>query len=106
MARTLIHVPPSPKRGELIEVRATIAHPMETGYRPGPDGLVLPRDILTQFTAHLDGVLVFAATLYPAIAANPYIAFPLRAERSGTLQLRWEGDNGFVQVESVALRVT
>jgi sulfur-oxidizing protein SoxZ len=105
MARTLIHVPPNPKRGEIIEVRATIAHPMETGYRPGPDGRVLPRDIVTQFSAQLDGVPVFAATLYPAIAANPYVAFPLRAERSGTLTLRWEGDNGFVQVETVPLRV-
>nr|WP_217283768.1 thiosulfate oxidation carrier complex protein SoxZ [Aquabacterium terrae] len=101
----MIHVPPNPKRGEVVEIRVTLAHPMESGFRPDADGRVLPRDIVTQFSARFDGEPVFAATLYPAIAANPYLAFHWRAERSGTLQLRWEGDNGFVQVESVAVRV-
>jgi len=106
MARTLIHVPPNPKRGEVLEIRATLGHPMETGYRPDADGRVLPRDIVTAFTCRFDGAPVFAATLYPAIAANPYLAFSWRAERSGSLEFRWEGDNGFVQVETVAVQVT
>src|SRR5438046_498365 len=39
MPRTLIQVPASARRGDIIEVRVTIAHPMETGFRPGAAGL-------------------------------------------------------------------
>ncbi|HEV7816133.1 MAG TPA: thiosulfate oxidation carrier complex protein SoxZ, partial [Janthinobacterium sp.] len=46
MARTLIHMPAAARRGEVIEIRALIGHPMEPGYRPGPDGKALPRDII------------------------------------------------------------
>jgi sulfur-oxidizing protein SoxZ len=105
MARTLIHVPPSVRRGEPFEVRTTIAHPMETGYRPDENGRVLPRDILTRLQCTLDGALVFSADLYPAIAANPYLAFQVRAECSGELRITWEGDKGFSQTETVAVRV-
>ena len=33
MARVLINLPPRAKRGEIIEIKTLIAHPMETGYR-------------------------------------------------------------------------
>jgi sulfur-oxidizing protein SoxZ len=102
-ARTLIHVPQGARRGEVVEVRATIAHPMETGHRPDSAGRLVPRDIVTRFECRLDGELVFAADLYPAIAANPYLGFALRAERSGTLVFLWEGDHGFRHQESVPL---
>jgi sulfur-oxidizing protein SoxZ len=48
---------------------------------------------------------VFSAELHPAIAANPYIAFALRVEGSGTLSFTWDGDNGFHQTETVALDI-
>jgi sulfur-oxidizing protein SoxZ len=49
---------------------------------------------------------VFSADLYPAIAANPYLGFNLRAEASGTLTFQWEGDNGFAQTETATITVT
>lgn len=106
MARTLIHVPANPAPGQVIELRATIAHPMETGLRQESPGLVAPRNILTHFSCRFDGELVFDAQLYQAVAANPYLAFSMRAERSGTLSFTWEGDNGFSQTETVKLQVT
>ena len=83
----------------------TIAHPMETGFRPGADGKVLPRDIIRRFTCRLDGETVFSAELFSAISANPYIAFHVRADASGTLEFEWTGDNGFSQVERRPLQV-
>lgn len=106
MARTLIHVPPNPRRGEVIEIRVTIAHPMETGYRPDDQGRTVPRDILTHFECRYNGRRVFAAEMHPAIAANPYLAFTLRVQDSGSLAFTWEGDRGFSQTETVALQVT
>ncbi len=105
-ARTLISVPQAARCGEVIEIRVTIAHPMETGYRPGADGKRLARDILQRFSCRYDGELVFAADLYPAISANPYLAFHTVATATGTLEFRWEGDNGFAQTERAVLTVT
>lgn len=106
MARTLIHIPPNPKRGQIIDIQVTIAHPMETGFRSNDLGQPMPRDILTRFECRFDGCPVFGAELHPAIAANPYLAFAWRVEGSGTLSFTWEGDNGFRQTETVVLQAT
>ncbi len=106
MARALIKVPPTAKRGEVIEIRTLISHPMETGYRPGADGRVLPRNILRRFTCRYNGEVVFSAELFPAIAANPNIVFHTVATDSGTLNFTWEGDQGFSQTESVSITIT
>ena len=106
MARALVHMQARARRGEVIEIRALIAHPMETGYRPGADGKVLGRDIIRRFTCRYNGEVVFAAELHPAIAANPYISFYTVALDSGSLEFKWEGDRGFVQAETMPITVT
>jgi sulfur-oxidizing protein SoxZ len=105
MARALVHLPSPAPRGAVIELRVTLQHPMETGHRRDAGGTLLPRDIVTRFECRLDGATVFAAELYPAVAANPYIAFPLRVERGGTLVFVWEGDGGFRHQETRTLVV-
>lgn len=106
MARTLINAPSTAKRGDVIEIRATIGHPMETGFRPGDDGKILPRNLIKRFSCRYNGELVFSAELFSAVAANPYLAFYTVALESGTLALTWEGDNAFTQTENVTLTVT
>jgi sulfur-oxidizing protein SoxZ len=106
MARALVTMPTTAKRGDIIEIRTLIAHPMETGYRPGADGAILPRNLIRRFSCRYDEVLVFSAELFPAVAANPFISFFTVASASGTLRFTWEGDNGFAQTESVSLTVT
>jgi sulfur-oxidizing protein SoxZ len=105
MARTLIQAPATVQRGEAFEVRVTIAHPMETGYRPGADGRTVPRDIIRRFTCRYEGEVVMSAELAPAIAANPYLSFHVRADASGTLEFEWQGDNGFSQIERRPVQV-
>jgi sulfur-oxidizing protein SoxZ len=106
MARALIHMPATARKGEVIEIRALIGHPMETGFRPGADGKVLPRDIIRQFTCRYNGETVFSAELHPAISANPYFAFYTVATESGTLEFSWQGDNGFAQTEKMPITVS
>ena len=106
MARVLLRVPTSTKKGTVIERRALIQHVMETGYRPNAEGGLQPRDIIWTFTCRYDGEVVFNATLSPAIAANPFIAFTTIAIQSGTITFTWEGDNGFAQTETRHITVT
>ncbi|WP_298828543.1 thiosulfate oxidation carrier complex protein SoxZ [uncultured Piscinibacter sp.] len=106
MARAIINLPATIRRGEVIEIRTIVSHTMETGYRRDSDGQLLPRDIIRRFTCRYDGEVVFSAELHAAVSANPYIAFHTVAVASGTLSFTWEGDNGFSQTESRAIVVT
>jgi sulfur-oxidizing protein SoxZ len=106
MARAIVNVPATAKRGEPFEIRTLIGHPMETGFRVDEEGRRIPRDLIRRLTCRYNGETVFVAELFPATAANPYVSFYTLATESGTLAFTWEGDNGFVQTETVALRVT
>lgn len=103
--RTLIKLPRTARRGEVIEISTVIGHPMESGFRPGADGRRLPRNIIQRFSCHYNEELVFSAELSAAIAANPLIAFHTVVTASGTLRFSWEGDQDFRHSESVTLSV-
>src|SRR5215469_1615928 len=100
MARVLINLPPRAKRGEIIEIKTLIAHPMETGYRLGGSGGKIPRDIINRFVCTYNGEEVFRVELFPAIAANPFIAFSTIAADSGELAFNWTDDEGQTQTET------
>jgi sulfur-oxidizing protein SoxZ len=104
--RAVITLPAAIKAGVAFEVRATVAHAMETGYRSSDDGSRLARDLVRRFECRLDGEFVFAADLYAAVSANPYLAFWMRADRAGELSFVWRGDNGFEHRESRTLNLT
>ena len=105
MARILINLPARAERGEIIEIKTMIAHPMETGYRLGPTGAAFPRDIINRFVCTYNGEEVFRAGLFPAIAANPFVTFHTVATESGTLAFHWIGDNGFEVTEEAKIVV-
>jgi sulfur-oxidizing protein SoxZ len=105
MARVLINLPQRAKRGEVIEIKTLIAHPMETGYRLDNTGAAIPRDIINRFVCTYNGDEVFRAELFPAIAANPFIGFSTTAIESGELVFSWTDDNGRVQTETRQITV-
>ncbi len=105
MASALINVPARAKRGEVIEIKTLISHPMETGFRRTQIGALIPRDIIRGFVCTYNGSEVFRAELHPAIAANPFIVFSTVATESGTLAFHWTGDNGFSVTKSAAISV-
>jgi sulfur-oxidizing protein SoxZ len=105
MARTLINVPKTAKRGEIITIKTLISHIMETGFRHDNVGTRIPRDIIDTFVCTYNGEEIFRATLYPAIAANPFITFHTVATESGTIAFQWNGDKGFSVSESVKIKV-
>ena len=105
MARALVNVPPTAKRGQVVEIKALVSHPMETGYRTGPDGALVPRDIIRRFACTYNGEEVFSADLFPAIAANPFLAFTIVATESGTIAFRWTDDREQTQLETVTIHV-
>jgi sulfur-oxidizing protein SoxZ len=105
MARALINVPKTAKRGQIIEIKTLIAHIMETGFRRTETGAIIPRNILTELVCTYNGDEIFRATLYPAVSANPFITFFTTARESGTLTFKWTGDHGFEQTETASITV-
>jgi sulfur-oxidizing protein SoxZ len=105
VASALINAPARAQRGEIVEIKTLISHPMETGYRRTQLGAPIPRDIIREFVCTYNGTEVFRAELHPAIAANPFIVFSTVATESGTITFQWTGDNGFSVTESVAISV-
>jgi len=104
--RVVVNVPASAKRGEVIEIRTLAGHVMENGFRRTERGELIPRDIITRFVCLYNGVEIFSADLYSAVAANPLIAFTTVATESGKLEFRWTGDNGYSATESASISVT
>ena len=104
-ARALINIPAKAKRGEIVPIRVLIQHEMESGFRPNAMGVLIPRNIITEFVCKYNDVEVFRAELHPAMSANPFIAFSTVATESGTLTLTWTGDNGFSATETAKIAV-
>ena len=105
MARALINVPAKAKRGEVITIKTLISHTMESGFRHTSLGVRIPRDIIDRFVCTYNGEEIFSAALYPAIAANPFVAFSTVATASGTFEFKWTGDGGFAATETATIVV-
>jgi sulfur-oxidizing protein SoxZ len=105
MASALINVPPRARRGDIIEIKTLMSHIMETGYRRTAAGDLVPRDIITSFACRYNGVEIFRADLFPAIAANPFITFFTVATESGKFEFEWIGDKGFSETASASITV-
>ena len=105
MTQALVNVPAKAKRGEVIEIKTLISHPMETGYRHNANGVAIPRDIIHTFVCRYNGEQVFRADLHPAIAANPFITFFTVATESGTIELAWTDDHGETQTQKADIVV-
>lgn len=102
-----IRMPREAKAGEIIEIKTLIAHPMENGRFKNPKtGEIKPRDIIHTLVARFEGRDVFRMTLYPSISANPYIAFTMKATRSGALQMIWKDEHGQSWSADVRLEVS
>ena len=105
MARAVVSLPATVKRGEIIEIKTLVQHAMETGFRRTQLGELIPRDIIRLFVCTYNGAEIFRAEFHPAISANPLLAFSTVATESGTIAFTWTGDKGFSVTQSARITV-
>jgi sulfur-oxidizing protein SoxZ len=91
-----IRMPATAKAGEVIEVKTLVTHEMESGQRKDKDGKTIPRKIIKQFTAYFNNKAIMRADLHPAISANPFQSFYVKATETGTFRFEWLDDDGTV----------
>ena len=105
-SRTLVTMPATAKKGEILEIRIIVQHDMESGFRHTETGQRVPRDIIRDFLCTYNGVEVFRVELHPAMGANPLLVFTTLATESGTLEFKWSGDNDYASSTTSTLTVT
>ncbi len=90
-----VRAPKKASKGEVIEIKTLISHPMESGQRKDrKTGEIIPRKIINTFTCTYNGQEVFKADFHPAISANPYMSFFVKVEESGEFEFTWVDDDG------------
>lgn len=105
LGKVRMRVANAAKRGETIEIRIMVEHPMESGFRHDNMGKLIPRHIATDFNCRYNGREVFRATLYPAVSTNPYFVFYLVATETGELAFSFSDDRGGTVTETAQLTV-
>lgn len=92
--RPRVRVQKQARKGEIVEIKTLISHPMESGQRKNAAGQLIPRKIINRFACEFNGKPVFACALETGIAANPFLQFSARVEESGTFRFIWVDDDG------------
>ena len=100
-----IAVPQNARRGDQIEIRIAIQHPMETGYRVEDNGTAITKNVINKLVCRYNGAEVFRAEMGSGISANPYLSFFIVAAVSGELRFDWVDDAGVAGSERSAIIV-
>lgn len=101
-----VQVPREARRGEIIEVRIAIQHPMETGFRYDNSGKPIPKNVINQVVCRYNGNEIFRAELGSGVSANPYLQFSTIAEASGDIVFDWVDDAGERGTERASITVS
>jgi sulfur-oxidizing protein SoxZ len=82
--------------GDVVEVKALISHPMETGLRKDKkSGEIIPAHFIQEVTAEYGGKNVLTAHWGGSVSKNPYLAFKFKGGKKGdTVKLSWSDNKG------------
>ena len=82
------------RRGQAVEVRLLVQHPMETGFRYDFSGTSIAKNVIHSLSAEYGGRTVFRARMGSGVAANPYLQFWVVPDQSGDIRVQWHDDQG------------
>lgn len=92
--KTRISIPSKAKKGDILDIKTLASHPMHSGFRRDAIGALVPRNIIQFFRCEYQGQLVFEAEFGPGTAANPFLSFHFRADKSGKVKFLWIDQEG------------
>lgn len=91
-----VKAPKKAAAGDVVTIKTTISHRMESGLRKGKDGNLIPRRIINKFEALFNGKVFLSADVFASVSANPYIDFDMKVTEAGEFEFKWYDDNGDV----------
>ena len=100
-----VRVPRVVRRGENIEIKTTINHPMENGRNKDKDGKIIDIKYIKDFKCFYNDKEIFRSEWHPSISANPFLSFFIRARESGNISFEWIENTGKVFKKSAEIIV-
>jgi sulfur-oxidizing protein SoxY len=101
--RTRISVPEDVTVGDLMNLRAVITHPQETGLRLNAFNQWVPLRIIEQLSVKFLSEEVIRIRPEPAISTNPYFSFYMTADGPGRLEFEWLDTTGDIYAEAALI---
>lgn len=81
--------------GDVVEVKALMTHPMETGQRKDKKtGELIPAHYIKDVTVTANGTTVMTAKWSGGVSKNPYLAFSYAGKAGDKLKLSWTDNKG------------
>ena len=82
-------------KGDAVDVRVLMNHPMETGQRKDPSGKVIPLHFIQEVTVKLNGKVVMEGQISQAVSRNPVFSFRVKGAKAGDrLEISWLDNKG------------
>lgn len=82
-------------KDDLVEVKALIKHPMETGLRKDKKTKEkIPAHFIQEVIVEANGKVVMTADWNTSVSKNPYLAFSYSGKSGDTVKLSWSDNKG------------
>ena len=91
-------------KGDFVEVKVLISHPMETGRKKADNGEIIPAHFIQLLTATLNGKTVLETQWGTGIAKNPYLTFRLKGTNVGdVIRVTWQDNLGKTATQEIVV---
>jgi sulfur-oxidizing protein SoxZ len=90
--------------GNVVEVKALINHPMDTGQAKDKSGNLIPEYFIQTVEAKVNGQTMMNAQWSVAVSKNPYLAFQYNGKKGDTVDLVCVDNKGETYEGSVKVR--
>ena len=91
-------------KGDYVEVKVLMSHPMETGRKKDDNGELIPAHFVQLVTATLNGKPVMEAQWGTGISKNPYLTFRIKGAKVGDIvAVTWHDNVGATAAQDIAV---
>lgn len=91
-------------KGDFVEVKVLMSHPMETGRKKDDFGQLIPAHFVQLLTATLNGNQVLEAQWGTGISKNPYLTFRVKGAKLGdVVAVTWHDNLGASATQEIAV---
>ncbi|MFM2319617.1 MAG: thiosulfate oxidation carrier complex protein SoxZ [Pseudomonadota bacterium] len=89
--------------GGLIEVKALMTHPMETGLRKDSAGELVPAHYITEVVVTANDKEVLKTNWGGSVSKNPYLSFNYKGAVGDKLKLTWKDNKDGTDSAEIAV---
>jgi sulfur-oxidizing protein SoxZ len=89
----------------IVEVKALLEHPMDTGSQRDSAGNPIPAHYITEIKIEHNGKTILSGQWGPGVSKNPYLSFKFKGGAQGdTIKLSWIDNQGQGAAEEVTIK--